>query len=116
MSACGEILQLPDEKYDFGFDSFDLNSFFGTEVCRRIDTVAAAIYRGLTMESLNDLDLNYTPPPLGPDSNGRPGMESGEPPCRRLRIFTGIVTVRCGTANGCKESDILRLSFSHRLT
>jgi NADPH-dependent 2,4-dienoyl-CoA reductase/sulfur reductase-like enzyme len=39
---------------------------YGTEVSKRIDTVAAAIHNGMTMESLNDLDLSYTPPLSSP--------------------------------------------------
>jgi NADPH-dependent 2,4-dienoyl-CoA reductase/sulfur reductase-like enzyme len=39
---------------------------YGTEVSKRIDTVAAAIHNGLAMESLNDLDLSYTPPLSSP--------------------------------------------------
>ncbi|MGV8057550.1 MAG: FAD-dependent oxidoreductase [Smithellaceae bacterium] len=39
---------------------------YGTEVSKRIDTVAAVIHNGMTMESLNDLDLSYTPPLSSP--------------------------------------------------
>ena len=39
---------------------------YGTEVSKRIDTVAAAIHNGMTMESLSDLDLSYTPPLSSP--------------------------------------------------
>ncbi len=39
---------------------------YGTEVSKRIDTVAAAIHQGMTVESLNDLDLSYTPPLSSP--------------------------------------------------
>ncbi len=39
---------------------------YGTEVSKRIDTVAAAIHNGMTVESLNDLDLSYTPPLSSP--------------------------------------------------
>ena len=39
---------------------------YGTEVSKRIDTVAASIHNGMTMESLNDLDLSYTPPLSSP--------------------------------------------------
>jgi NADPH-dependent 2,4-dienoyl-CoA reductase/sulfur reductase-like enzyme len=39
---------------------------YGTEVSKRIDTVAAAIHQGMTVESLNDLDLSYTPPLSNP--------------------------------------------------
>ena len=34
----------------------------GTEVSKRVDIVAAAIYNGMMVEALNDLDLSYTPP------------------------------------------------------
>jgi len=39
---------------------------YGTEVSKRIDTVAASIHNGMAMESLNDLDLSYTPPLSSP--------------------------------------------------
>jgi NADPH-dependent 2,4-dienoyl-CoA reductase/sulfur reductase-like enzyme len=38
----------------------------GTEVSKRIDTVAAAIHNGMNMEALSDLDLSYTPPLSSP--------------------------------------------------
>ena len=38
----------------------------GTEVSKRVDIVAAAIYNGLLVEGLNDLDLSYTPPLSSP--------------------------------------------------
>ncbi|OJX63551.1 MAG: CoA-disulfide reductase [Micrococcales bacterium 73-13] len=34
----------------------------GTEVAKRVDTFAAALYAGLTIEQFDDLDLSYTPP------------------------------------------------------
>ena len=34
----------------------------GRAVHKRIDTAAAAIYAGLGVEELSDLDLSYTPP------------------------------------------------------
>jgi NADPH-dependent 2,4-dienoyl-CoA reductase/sulfur reductase-like enzyme len=33
-----------------------------SEVAKRIDVFASAIYHGMTVEELNDLDLSYTPP------------------------------------------------------
>lgn len=39
---------------------------YGTEVSKRIDTVATAIHHGMTVEALNDLDLSYTPPLSSP--------------------------------------------------
>jgi pyruvate/2-oxoglutarate dehydrogenase complex dihydrolipoamide dehydrogenase (E3) component len=39
---------------------------YGAEVSKRIDTVAASIHSGMAMESLNDLDLSYTPPLSSP--------------------------------------------------
>ena len=39
---------------------------YGTEVSKRIDTIAAAIHNGMTIEALNDLDLSYTPPLSSP--------------------------------------------------
>lgn len=34
----------------------------GTEIAKRVDTFATALYTGLTIEQLDDLDLSYTPP------------------------------------------------------
>jgi NADPH-dependent 2,4-dienoyl-CoA reductase/sulfur reductase-like enzyme len=34
----------------------------GTEVAKRIDTFAAAIHHGMTVEAMSELDLSYTPP------------------------------------------------------
>jgi len=34
----------------------------GTEVSKRVDTYATALYAGLTIEQISDLDLSYTPP------------------------------------------------------
>lgn len=39
---------------------------YGTEISKRIDTVAAAIHNGMTVEALNDIDLSYTPPLSSP--------------------------------------------------
>ncbi len=39
---------------------------YGTEVSKRIDTVAAAVHNGMPVEALNDLDLSYTPPLSSP--------------------------------------------------
>jgi NADPH-dependent 2,4-dienoyl-CoA reductase/sulfur reductase-like enzyme len=34
----------------------------GTETAKRVDTYAAALYAGLTVDQVSDLDLSYTPP------------------------------------------------------
>ncbi|HTR68596.1 MAG TPA: FAD-dependent oxidoreductase [Mycobacteriales bacterium] len=34
----------------------------GTEIAKRIDTFAAAIHHGMTVDAMNELDLSYTPP------------------------------------------------------
>ncbi|MRR15294.1 MAG: CoA-disulfide reductase [Deltaproteobacteria bacterium] len=39
---------------------------YGAEVSKRMDTIAAAIHHGMTVEALNDLDLSYTPPLSSP--------------------------------------------------
>jgi NADPH-dependent 2,4-dienoyl-CoA reductase/sulfur reductase-like enzyme len=39
---------------------------FGAEVSKRIDIFATALFKRMTVESLNDLDLSYTPPLGGP--------------------------------------------------
>jgi NADPH-dependent 2,4-dienoyl-CoA reductase/sulfur reductase-like enzyme len=33
-----------------------------SEVAKRIDVYATALFHGMTVEALNDLDLSYTPP------------------------------------------------------
>lgn len=38
----------------------------GTEVSKRVDIIAAALFHQLTIEQLNDLDLSYTPPLSSP--------------------------------------------------
>ena len=35
---------------------------WGAEVAKRVDVFAAALYHGMQVEDLNDLDLSYTPP------------------------------------------------------
>jgi NADPH-dependent 2,4-dienoyl-CoA reductase/sulfur reductase-like enzyme len=37
-----------------------------SEVSKRVDVFAAALYHGMQVEELNDLDLSYTPPPSSP--------------------------------------------------
>jgi NADPH-dependent 2,4-dienoyl-CoA reductase/sulfur reductase-like enzyme len=39
---------------------------YGTEVSKRVDIFAAALYQGMRVEDLNDLDLSYTPPLSSP--------------------------------------------------
>ena len=39
---------------------------YGTEVSKRIDIFAAALFHGMGIEALNDLDLSYTPPLSSP--------------------------------------------------
>ena len=39
---------------------------FGTEVSKRIDVFATAVFHGMSVEMLNDLDLSYTPPLSSP--------------------------------------------------
>lgn len=34
----------------------------GAEIAKRVDVFAAAIFNGMTVDALNDLDLSYTPP------------------------------------------------------
>jgi NADPH-dependent 2,4-dienoyl-CoA reductase/sulfur reductase-like enzyme len=34
----------------------------GTETAKRVDTFATALYAGLTVAQISDLDLSYTPP------------------------------------------------------
>jgi pyruvate/2-oxoglutarate dehydrogenase complex dihydrolipoamide dehydrogenase (E3) component len=35
---------------------------FGSEVAKRIDVIATALYQNLRVDDLSDLDLSYTPP------------------------------------------------------
>jgi NADPH-dependent 2,4-dienoyl-CoA reductase/sulfur reductase-like enzyme len=37
-----------------------------TEIAKRIDTFATALFNGMRVEELNDLDLSYTPPLSSP--------------------------------------------------
>ncbi len=70
---------------------------YGTEVSKRIDTVAAAIHNGMTVESLNDLDLSYTPPlssPWDPVQMAAQAWSQANRRAERRRIFIGIVTTR----------------------
>ena len=39
---------------------------YGTEVSKRVDIFAAALYQSMPVEELNDLDLSYTPPLSSP--------------------------------------------------
>ncbi len=39
---------------------------YGTEVSKRIDVFATALFHGMDVEGLNDLDLSYTPPLSSP--------------------------------------------------
>ena len=55
-----------------------------SQVAKRIDIFAAAIFAGMKVEEINDLDLSYTSAEqsVGPRSNGGPGVE--------FRRFNGI--------------------------
>ena len=35
------------------------------EIAKRIDIAATAIFHHMTVDAISDLDLSYTPPPLG---------------------------------------------------
>lgn len=39
---------------------------YGAEVSKRLDILATALFNGMTVESLNDIDLSYTPPLSSP--------------------------------------------------
>jgi hypothetical protein len=34
----------------------------GTEISKRVDIVATAIFNDMTVDAINELDLSYTPP------------------------------------------------------
>jgi NADPH-dependent 2,4-dienoyl-CoA reductase/sulfur reductase-like enzyme len=46
------------------------------EIAKRVDIAATAIFHGMTVEAVSDLDLSYTPP-LGRPLGRRPGRRSG---------------------------------------
>jgi hypothetical protein len=39
---------------------------FGAEISKRVDIFAAALFHGMAVEELGDLDLSYTPPLSSP--------------------------------------------------
>ena len=39
--------------------------YYGTEVAKRVDILAAALHQDFSVEGINDLDLGYTPPLSG---------------------------------------------------
>ena len=39
---------------------------WGAEVSKRIDVFAAALFHGMTVDEISDLDLSYTPPLSSP--------------------------------------------------
>jgi NADPH-dependent 2,4-dienoyl-CoA reductase/sulfur reductase-like enzyme len=39
---------------------------YGSEVSKRIDVFATALYHGMEIEEISDLDLSYTPPLSSP--------------------------------------------------
>jgi NADPH-dependent 2,4-dienoyl-CoA reductase/sulfur reductase-like enzyme len=43
-----------------------LMGLHGSEVAKRVDVFATALFHGMTVEALNDLDLSYTPPLSSP--------------------------------------------------
>ena len=58
------------------------------EVSKRVDIFASALFHGMLVEDLNDLDLSYTPPlsaPLGRRPGSRSGLESSGTAIVRLK-------------------------------
>lgn len=58
-----------------------------SEVAKRIDVFATALFHGMSVEDLNELDLSYTPPlssPWGPSAVSCGGMVSGKLRLARL--------------------------------
>jgi hypothetical protein len=47
------------------------------EVAKRIDIAATAIFHGMTIDAVNDLDLSYTPPLGSPCRQSRSAPRSG---------------------------------------
>ena len=58
----------------------------GSEIAKRIDIPATAIFNRMTVEALSDLDLSYTPPLGSPWDASKPALKRGSVrrrPCRR---------------------------------
>jgi NADPH-dependent 2,4-dienoyl-CoA reductase/sulfur reductase-like enzyme len=59
---------------------------FSSQVAKRIDTLATAIYHRMTVAEVSDLDLSYTPPLSSPwdryRSPAKPGSERSDPTTR----------------------------------
>ena len=61
-----------------------------SEVAKRIDIFAAALFHGMSVEDFNDLDLSYTPPlssPVGPGTDSRSGLVPHGVKSTAFRLF-----------------------------
>lgn len=58
---------------------------WGAEVSKRVDVFATALYHGMSVEDLNDLDLSYTPPVGSPWDTIQAAAQSWQ---RTIREFT----------------------------
>ena len=58
---------------------------WGAEVAKRVDVFAAALYHGMRVEDLNDLDLSYTPPVGAPWDAVQAAAQSWQ---KTIREFT----------------------------
>ena len=65
---------------------------FGAEISRRVDIFATALFHGMRVEELSDLDLSYTPPLRSPWDPvqmaaqhwaAAAGSEEMETPCKK---------------------------------
>jgi NADPH-dependent 2,4-dienoyl-CoA reductase/sulfur reductase-like enzyme len=63
---------------------------YRTEVSKRIDIFAAALYHGLTLELFSDYDLSYTPPLSNPWDPVQMAVQNLE---KRLRMTRMIINV-----------------------
>lgn len=63
-----------------------------SEVSKRVDIFAAALYHGMRVEDLNDLDLSYTPPLSGPWDPVQMAAQAWEKANRRVPSRVAAIT------------------------
>ena len=59
---------------------------WGAEIAKRVDVFAAALYHGMRVEDLNDLDLSYTPPVGAPWDAIQAAAQSWQRTVRELAL------------------------------
>lgn len=60
------IIRVIGDRYTHRLLGAQIIGSWGTEVSKRVDTFAAAIFNNMTVDALSDLDLSYTPPLSSP--------------------------------------------------